>query len=102
MNSLRLVVWVLGILALLVLVVGIVFMQAGPAWYLPVFVAAAIYCSLAACISGYLRRRKPGDERAMTWVRALVPGSFGSLAVVATAAFIMLRIAVALVRQFAR
>jgi hypothetical protein len=102
MNGLQRLVWVLGVLASLMLVVGIVFMQAGPAWYLPIFVIAAIYCSLAACISSYLRRKKPEDERVRIWIRALVPGSFGSLAVVATALFIMSRIAHALARHLAR
>lgn len=102
MNSLQRLVWLLGVLASLLLVVGISFMQAGPAWYFLVFVIAAIYCSLAASISTYLRRKKPEDERARAWLRALAAGSLGFLAVVATALFIMSRIAYALARQWIR
>jgi hypothetical protein len=98
-KTLRWLVWGLGCLATILLVVGIGFMQAGPDWYLPVFVVAAIYCTLAASLSGYLRWKRSDDPRSSAWLEAMSTGRLGFLAVLATAAFIIVRVAVALVRR---
>lgn len=92
-------IWSLGCLAATLLVVGIVFMQAGPDWYMQLFIASAIYCTGATVASRYLGRPQGEDAKRSAWLQALSSGRLGFLAVLATAAFILLRVAVALVRK---